>query len=126
MLVGSFFSQRYHGKYYAKAQNIRRRMKAAYDQMFARYDLLLLPTLPTKATPLPATGASISENVSRAFDMMGNVEQFDATGHPAMSIPCGLSDGLPIGLMLVARDYAESTIYQAASAFEASGDWRTF
>jgi len=126
MLAGSFFSKRYHGKHYAKAQNITRRMKAAYDRMFEQYDLLLLPTLPTRATPLPSAEASISEKVTRAFDMMGNVEQFDATGHPAMSIPCGLGDGLPIGLMLVGKDYAESTIYQAAAAFEASGDWRTF
>ncbi len=43
-----------------------------------------------------------------------------------MSIPCGLSDGLPVGLMLIGKDYAEATIYQAASAFEADGDWRKF
>ncbi|HCD7241487.1 TPA: amidase, partial [Klebsiella michiganensis] len=50
----------------------------------------------------------------------------DITGHPAMSIPCGMVDGLPVGMMLVGRHYAESTLYQAAAAFEACGDWRTF
>ncbi len=53
-----------------------------------------------------------------------NTQQFDITGHPAMSIPCGTSGDLPVGLMLVGRHYEESTIYRAASAFEASGDWQ--
>ena len=42
-----------------------------------------------------------------------------------MNIPCGLSEGLPIGLMLVGPSYGELKIYQAAHAFEQSGDWRT-
>ncbi len=43
-----------------------------------------------------------------------------------MSIPCGLVDGLPVGMMLTARDWNESAIYQAAAAFEGAGDWKTF
>ncbi len=85
-----------------------------------------MPTLPIKATPIPGPGASITEIVTRAFEMLGNTAQLDVTGHPAMSIPCGLGDGLPIGLMLVAKDYGEGTIYRAAAAFEASGDWKSF
>lgn len=126
MLVGLYGLKHYRGRYYAKAQNIARVMKAAYDAAFAKYDLLLSPTLPLKATPLPPAGASLTDYVSRAFEMIGTTSQFDVTGHPAMSIPCGMSDGLPIGLMLVGKDYDESTIYSAASAFEASGDWKTF
>ena len=56
--------------------------------------------------------------------MIGNTAALDATGHPALSVPCGLAEGLPVGMMLVGRHYAESSIYQAASAFEASGDWK--
>jgi amidase len=41
-----------------------------------------------------------------------------------MSIPCGMSDGLPVGMMLVGRHYDESTIYRAAAAFEQIGDWK--
>lgn len=125
MIVGQYFLTHYRGRYYGKAQNIARRMKAAYDAAFASYDLLLMPTLPMKATPLPGSDAPLAEIVARAFEMIGTTSQFDVTGHPAMSIPCGLSEGLPVGLMLVARDYGESTIYQAASAFESLGDWKT-
>ncbi|RYY63931.1 MAG: amidase, partial [Comamonadaceae bacterium] len=59
------------------------------------------------------------------FEMVGNTAPFDASGHPAMSVPCGLADGLPVGMMLVGRYWDESTIYRAASAFERGGDWRT-
>ena len=126
MLVGHHFLKHYRGRYYGKAQNLRRLMKAAYDKAFETYDLLLSPTLPMVATQIPAPGASITEVVTRAFEMIGTTSQFDVTGHPAMSIPCGLSDGLPVGLMLIGKDYDEATIYQAASAFEAAGDWRKF
>jgi amidase len=46
------------------------------------------------------------------------------TGHPAMSVPCGLDDGLPIGAMLVGKHYDEESIYAAAAAFEGQGDWK--
>jgi amidase len=126
MLVGQHFLKHYRGRYYAKAQNLRRLMKAAYDNSLAKYDLLLAPTLPMVATKLPGPGAPLPEVVARAFEMIGNTAPFDVTGHPAMSIPCGLSDGLPVGLMLIGKDYDEATIYQAASAFEKAGDWTKF
>ncbi|TFF27704.1 amidase [Jiella endophytica] len=126
MLVGQWGLSHYRGRYYAKAQNLARRMKAAYDAQFADYDLLLMPTLPMVATRIPAPDASLEEVVARAFEMVAATCQFDVTGHPAMSIPCGLSDDLPVGMMLVAKDYDEAVIYQAAAAFEAEGDWTAF
>jgi amidase len=126
MLVGQYSLKHYRGRYYGKAQNLARLMKAAYDKTFGTYDLLLSPTLPMVATPLPEPGASITEITARAFEMIGTTAPFDVTGHPAMTMPCGLSDGLPVGLMLIGKDYDEATIYQAAAAFEAAGDWTKF
>jgi amidase len=91
----------------------------------AEVDLLLMPTTPMKATPIPAPDASREESVQRALEMIGNTAPFDVTHHPAMSIPCGMADGLPIGLMLVGRAYGEPTIYRAAYAFEQSVDWKS-
>jgi amidase len=125
MFVGEYFIKHYRGHYYAKAQNLGRKLKAAYDAAFTKYDLLLMPTLPVKATPIPPADAPLALYLQRAFEMIGNTAPFDVTGHPAMSIPCGMSDGLPIGLMLIGKDYDESTIYAAAHAFEQSGDWKT-
>jgi amidase len=58
--------------------------------------------------------------------MIGNTAPFDASGHPAMSVPVGLCDGLPVGMMLIGKHWGESTIYRAAHAFEQSGDWKNF
>jgi len=54
----------------------------------------------------------------------GDFAPFDLTHHPAMSIPCGMIDGLPAGLMLAGRHFDEPTMYRAAHAFEQSADWK--
>ena len=125
MLLGHYMTKRYRGHYYAKAQNLVRRLRAAYDDVLACYDLLLMPTLPMVATKLPEENAPISEILQRGFEMLPNTAPFDCTHHPAMSVPCGIVDGLPAGMMLVGRQYAEDTIYRAAAAFEAKGEWRS-
>ena len=126
MLIGEYFVRHYRGHFYAKAQNLARALRQAYDEVLNRCDLLLMPTLPMKATPLPDQNAPLALYCQRGFEMLPNTCPFDVTGHPAMSIPCGMSQGLPIGLMLVAKHYSESTIYRAAHAFEQLGDWRSF
>jgi amidase len=123
MFIGEYYLKHHRGHYYAKSQNLGRKLRAAYDAMLGAYDLLLMPTLPMKATPLPPPDASLALYVQRAFEMVTNTSPFDVTGHPAMSVPCGMSDGLPVGMMLIARHWQEATIYQAAHAFEQSGDW---
>ena len=126
MIVGEYFIRQYNSRFHAKAHNLARKLKAAYESALEDHDLLLMPTLPITAQPIPAPGAPLSEVIQRAFEMIGNTAPFSCTGHPAMSVPCGLSNGLPIGMMLVGRFYAESTIYQAAHAFEQLGDWKSF
>lgn len=124
MMVGEYFMKQYRGHFYAKAQNLGRLLTKAYDDAFGRFDLLLMPTLPMKAMPIPPANAPLSLYIQSGLGMVNNTCPFDVTGHPAMSIPCGMSQGLPIGLMLIARHYNESTIYRAAHAFEQLGDWR--
>jgi amidase len=124
MLLGRYMTTRHGGHFYAKAQNLVRRLRAAYDQALSSYDLLAMPTLPMVATPLPGPDASIAEIIQRAFEIAPNTAGFDCTHHPAMSVPCGKVDGLPVGLMLVGRHFDEETIYRAAAAFEAGVDWR--
>ncbi|MFZ2101728.1 MAG: amidase [Oricola sp.] len=124
MFVGEYMQKQYRGHYYAKAQNLSRLLRKAYDDALARYDLLLMPTTPMKAQPIPAPDDPLAIQIQRAFEMVGNTCPFDTSGHPAMSIPCGLSQGLPVGMMLIGKHYQESTIYRAAGAFESLGDWR--
>ena len=77
-----------------------------------------------KATPLPGPEAGIAERVARALEMMTNTTPFNVSHHPAMACPCGMSEGLPVSLMLVAKHFDEATIYRAAHAFEQAGDWQ--
>jgi amidase len=124
MLVGQYHLKHTRGHYYAKSQNLARQLKAEYDKIFASYDILLMPTTPMKATPLPAPDGPLALWIQRAFEILPNTAPFDVTGHPSMSVPCGMSQGLPVGLMLTGRRYEEGTIYRAAGAFEQAGDWR--
>jgi len=121
MLLGHYFVKHHRGHFYAKAQNLSRKLRDAYDAALADFDVLVMPTLPLKATPLPPADAPREVSIQRAFEMISNTAPFDATGHPAMSLPCGQSDGLPIGLMLIGKHWEESTIYRAAHAFEQAG-----
>ena len=125
MFLGEYFQTRYRGRFYGKAQNLMRRLCAQYQAAFRRFDLLVMPTVAMKPQPIPPFDASLSLYVQRAFEAVGNTAPFNASGFPAMNVPCGMSDGLPIGMMLVADNYAESTIYRAAAAFEGLGDWRS-
>lgn len=124
MFLGEYFQTYYRGRFYGKAQNLSRRLRAEYGKRFAEYDLLLMPTLPVKAPPLPPADAPIDLYVQRAFEMVGNTCVFNLLGYPAMSLPCGLSEGLPVGMMLVADYYREPTIYRAAHGYEQATDWR--
>ncbi len=124
LLTGEYLQQKYHGRFYAKAQNLARVLRAAYDAALGEFDLLLMPTLPMKATRIPAADATREEYIARALEMLPNTSPFDVTGHPALNLPCGISQGLPVGLMLVAKHFCETTILRAAHAFETAYDWK--
>lgn len=123
LLAGYYFMTKYRGHYYAKAQNVARRITAGYDAALGRHDLLLMPTLPMRATRIPGPDAPRAEIIQSAFEMLPNTSPTDVTGHPAMSLPCGLVDGLPVGLMLIGAKHDEPAIYRAAHAFEQNVDW---
>ena len=122
LLATELLRRRYGFRYYAKAMNAVRRLRAAYDRALQGVDLLIMPTTVTTAPELPPPGAD--EDLAAAFTAIANTQPFDHTHHPAMSVPCGMLDGLPVGMMLVGRAFEESTLYRAASAFESGGSWK--
>ena len=123
MFLGEYFQEQYRGRFYGKAQNLMRKVNEKYTAALKQYDVLLMPTVPMKPQKIPPADCSISLYVQRAFEMIGNTAPFNG-GLPAMNVPCGLSEGLPIGMMLVGQQYGELKIYQAAHAFEQIDDWR--
>ena len=124
-MLGTYIRKYYGSRYYGKAMNQTRLLTAAYDKVLNEYDLLVMPTTAIKSQPIPAPDASREEIVQRAFEMLANTSPFDITHHPAMSIPCGMSEGLPVGLQLVGKHFDEATIYRAAHGFQEGVDWKS-
>ena len=126
MLLGHYLSEQYNHHYYAKSQNLGRRLRAAYDAALEGVDVLALPTTPMKAMRIPPPGASIADVLTAALSNIVNTAPFDVTGNPAISVPAAFSDGLPVGLMLVGRHWDDATVLRAGHAFETvRGELRT-
>jgi amidase len=107
---------------YGNGINAGRVLRRQYDELFQNVDLLLMPTTPMTALPLPDTSVTVDEELKTSHPMAFNTAPFDFTHHPALTLPCGGVDGMPVGLMLVARHYDEASIYRAAQAYEATGE----
>ena len=125
VLMARYLTEEVGMHYYARALNVTRQLRAAYERALEGVDLLVLPTAPTKAHKLPEPDASRDEHMAPGFAPITNTAPFNPTGFPAMSVPVALSDGLPVGLMIVGRHGAERDIYRLAHAIEQASDWRT-
>jgi len=122
LLVGTHLNRRYHGRIYAKAQNLRGHLRAQYDQALERFDLLAMPTTPTKALKHEP---KVDEHtrLMRGWHVASNTAAFDVTGHPSLSVPCAKSNGLPVGLMLTGRHFEDATLLRAGFAYEQNVAW---
>lgn len=125
MILAQYLHSEFKGVHYAKAQNLRRPLRAAYNAALAEADVLVMPTTILKTTKIPPADAPFEDIMMRSWEMIGNTSPFDLTGHPALNVPCGLSDDRPVGMQLIARHWDEPTLYRAAHAFEQSADWQT-
>jgi amidase len=117
MIMGAYLSERYNHHYYAKGQNLGRRLKGLYDEALEGFDVLVMPTTAMKAQPIPEN-PTIAENVALTLGCLHNTAIFDVTGNPALSVPCSMSDGLPTGIQFVGRHFDDATVLRAGHAFE--------
>jgi amidase len=115
IVLGEYLSNRAHGRVYAKAQNHRGVLRASYDRVLASFDAIVMPSTPMAAS---------RQDEQSPYSMITNTAPFDVTGHPGLSVPCAMSAGLPVGLMLIGRHFDDATLLRAGSAFEQSVDWR--
>jgi amidase len=100
------------------ARNLALELTAAYDAALAEADVLIMPTLPIVASTIPSAEASREEQLARSLEMIANTAPFDVSGHPATSVPAGLGDGLPVGMMIVGRHFADGMCLRVAQAYE--------
>jgi aspartyl-tRNA(Asn)/glutamyl-tRNA(Gln) amidotransferase subunit A len=110
---------------FIKATKIRTKLNNSLKDIFNKYDLLLTPTMPTEA--FKAEGPPPSEIDGHPVGLLGALPftyPFNLSGHPAASVPAGLSDnGLPVGLQIVGQRHRDDLVLQAAKAFEEAKSW---
>lgn len=121
IIIGTYvLSSGYYDAYYKRAQKVRTKLIAEFNAAFAKYDLLLGPTAPTPAFEL---GAKSHDPLAMYLNDVMTVAA-NLVGVPAISIPLGTVDGLPVGLQLIAPQRAERDLLAAAAEVETIiGDW---
>lgn len=115
ILLGTYvLSAGYYDAYYGKAQRVRTLIRRDFEAAFERCDVILTPTTPETAFTLGAkSGDPLSMYLSDVYTVSANL-----AGLPGLSMPCGLSDGMPVGLQLIGRPLDEATILRVGDAFE--------
>jgi aspartyl-tRNA(Asn)/glutamyl-tRNA(Gln) amidotransferase subunit A len=115
IMLGTYvLSSGYYDAYYLKAQKVRTLIKREFDQAFERFDVLVSPTTPTVAFKL---GEKLDDPLAMYLNDALTIP-VNMAGLPGMSIPCGLSNGLPVGLQLIGRAFDEETLLRTAFAYE--------
>jgi aspartyl-tRNA(Asn)/glutamyl-tRNA(Gln) amidotransferase subunit A len=120
IMTGTYvLSAGYYDAYYLKAQRVRALIAADFERAFAAVDVLIGPTTPTAAFEL---GAKTSDPVTMYLNDIYTIGA-NLAGLPAMSIPCGLVDGLPAGLQIVGPHFSEARLLNVAHRYQMESDW---
>ena len=118
IMLGSFvLSSGYYDAYYLKALRVKALIKKAFDEAFAKYDVILGPVAPTTA---PKLGSSLVDPIKMYLGDIYTIS-INLAGLPGISVPCGTdSQGLPIGMQLIGDCFKEKTLIRAAYTYEQS------
>ena len=115
IMLGTYaLSSGYYDAYYKKAQKVRTLIKQDFDKAFENFDVIVGPTTPTPAF-------KIGEIIDDPLTMYANdilTIPVNLAGVPAISVPCGFDNGLPLGLQIIGNYFDEETVYRVADAFE--------
>ncbi len=122
IMTGTYvLSAGYYDAYYLKAQRVRQLISADFSRAFERVDVLMGPTSPTPAFELGAkTADPVTMYLNDIYTIGANL-----AGVPALSVPCGFVDDLPVGLQLIGPHFSEGKLLAAAHAFQQATDWHT-
>jgi len=120
IMLGTYaLSAGYYDAYYLKAQKVRTLIRRDFDQAFEKYDALITPTSPTVPFKL---GEKVDDPVQMYLSDVCTLP-INIAGLPAISVPAGFADGLPIGMQIIGKPFDEETILHVAFAYEQSTDW---
>ncbi len=120
IMIGTYaLSSTYYDAYYVKAQRIRTMVKDDFDRVFRDYDAIVAPTSPTVAFQLgQKMGDPVQMYLADVCTLPVNI-----AGLPGVSVPCGLSEGLPVGLQIITPSFTEDLLLRIAYAYEQSGHY---
>jgi aspartyl-tRNA(Asn)/glutamyl-tRNA(Gln) amidotransferase subunit A len=122
ILLGTYaLSAGYHDKYYLKALKVRTLIKQDFERAFEDVDVLMAPTMPTPAFKI---GEKMDDPLSLYLSDVNTVP-INLAGVPSISVPCGFSEGLPVGLQVIGNYFDEATILKAAHSFEKNTNHHT-
>ena len=116
IMIGTYaLASGYYDAYYGTAQKVRTVIKREHEALFERYDLLISPTCATTAFPIGSkTQDPLAMYLTDVLTIPSNM-----AGLPSMSLPCGLSEGLPVGLQLIGPQFSENVLFRVAAGLEA-------
>jgi amidase len=118
LMLGLYLWETFNGQFYGKSQNLARKVKDIFDKVFGTYDAIVMPTMVFTAPELPKKVCGFDEYFLRSSSNDVNNAIFNVTGHPALTLPIGEIEGLPIGMMIVSKYFGEKMIYRIANFVE--------
>ena len=120
IMLGTYaLSAGYYDAYYKKALKVRNLIKGEFEEIFKDFDAIISPTAPTPAY-------KIGEKTGNALEMyLGDIYTVpvNIAGIPAISVPCGVSNGLPVGMQIMGNYFKEDTLFNLAYSYEQSTNW---
>ena len=120
IMLGTYaLSAGYYDAYYVKAQKVRTLIRQEFEDIFTKYDALVTPTSPTVAFNL---GEKLEDPLQMYLADVCTLP-INIAGVPAISVPAGFVDGLPVGMQIIAKPFDEETILRVAFAYEQATDW---
>jgi len=120
IMLGTYaLSAGYYDAYYKKAQSIRRLIWEEFKQAFSKYDALVTPTSPT----VPFKIGEKADDPLQMYLSDVCTLPINIAGIPGLSVPCGLVDGLPVGLQILGKSFDEVTLLRIGHAYEQATDW---
>ncbi len=120
IMLGTYaLSAGYYDAWYLKAQKVRTLIRREFDQAFEKFDALVTPTSPTVPFKI---GEKVDDPLQMYLSDVCTLP-INIAGLPAISIPAGFADGLPIGLQIIGKPFSEETILKIAHAYQQATDW---
>lgn len=121
LIVGTYLAEEFGIEFYARAKNVALELERQVTERLERCDALVMPTIPMLPYERDESMSRV-ERLGRIVANHGNTATFDHTHHPALTVPCGSVDGLPVGIQLVGSHYDERTLFAVGGAVEAVAD----